>query len=73
MKYISERDSASMDPESRDELSQLVRFIVATNKRSGHLKLNHAYRTTCSYLSKCLPCAMYMNSLPDQFILGICL
>ena len=43
VKCISERDSASMDPESRDELSQLVRFIVATNKRSGHLQLNHTY------------------------------
>ena len=43
IEYISEKDSASMDPESRDVLSQLVRFIVATNKRSGNVKLNHAY------------------------------
>ena len=44
IKYISNIDSATMEHDSGDELSQLVRWIVATNRRSGdQLKLNHAY------------------------------
>ena len=44
IKYISDIDSATMERDSGDELSQLLRWIVATNRRSGdQLKLNHAY------------------------------
>ena len=45
-KYQTLHDSATMehDSDSGDELSQLLRWIVATNRRSGdQLKLNHAY------------------------------
>ena len=44
IKYISNIDSATMEHDSGDELSQLVRWIVATNRRSGdQLKLIHSY------------------------------